>query len=108
MPSSRPRRIRRTRLPKTTRKRVSHSALRNDRERCVEALTRLGASGGTNCFFDKAMILLTQRWAETRWSGRAELLHSVDFLIRIGMRGFPPTGRNTPGANEPVGLCIVR
>jgi hypothetical protein len=38
------------------------------------------------------MILLTRRWGETRWSGRAELLHTVDFLIRIGARGFPPSG----------------
>jgi hypothetical protein len=93
MPLSGSRRIQRASLPKTTRKtihrryHVSHYALRSDRERCIEALKRLGASRGTNCFFDKAMILLTRRWGATRWSGRAELLHTVDFLIRIGARG---------------------
>jgi hypothetical protein len=102
MPSSGSRRIQRASLSKTIRKtihrryRVSRSALRNDRERCIETLKRLGASRGTNCFFDKAMILLTRRWGETRWSGRAELLHTVDFLIGIGARGFPPADRNTP------------
>ena len=102
MPSSGSRRIQRASLPKTTRKtihrryRVSHSALRNERERCIEALKRLAASRGTNCFFDKAMILLTRHWGETRWSSRAELLHTVDFLIGIGSRGFPPADRNTP------------
>ena len=102
MPSSGLRRIQRASLPRTTRKtirrryRVSHSALRDDRERCIEALKRLGASRGTNCFFDKAMILLTRGWGKTRWSGRAELLHTVDFLIRVGAHGFPPADRNTP------------
>jgi hypothetical protein len=102
MPSSGSRRIQRASLSKTIRKtihrryRVSRSALRNDRERCIETLKRLGASRGTNCFFDKAMVLLTRRWGETRWSGRAELLHTVDFLIGIGARGLPPADRNTP------------
>ena len=102
MRSSGPRRIQRASLPNTTRKtihrryRMSHSALRNDRERYIEALNRLGASGGTNCFFDKAMVLLTRGWGKTRWDGRAELLHTVDFLIRVGARGFPPADRNMP------------
>ena len=42
-----------------------------------------------NAFFDKAMILLTRYWAGTPWSGRAELLRTADWLIRVGARADP-------------------
>ena len=64
--------------------RMSHRALRNDRERCIQTLQRLGVGRGANCFLDKAMTLLTRYWAETPWNGRAELLQSADWLIRVG------------------------
>jgi len=76
--------------------RVSHHALRNGRERCIETLKRLGAGHGTNCFFDKAMILLTRYWAETPWNGRADLLQTADWLIRVGACGLPPISPNAP------------
>jgi hypothetical protein len=69
---------------------VSHSALRNGRDRCIETLRRVGAGSGANCFFDKAMILLTRCWAETPWRGRAELLQTAEWLIRVGAHGSPP------------------
>jgi hypothetical protein len=80
----------RTHSPATKRKafhsrhRATHNALRSNRERCIEILKRLDASRDTNLFFNKALILLTRYWAETPWSGRAKLLQTADWLIRIG------------------------
>jgi len=65
-------------------RRVSRSTLRIDREHHIEALKRLIDGRGANRFFDKAMILLTRHWAETPWSGRAELLQAADWLMRVG------------------------
>lgn len=76
------------------RKRVSHDALRDGRDRCIEALKRLGADRGTNCFFEKAMILLTRHWAKVPWSGRADLLQTADWLIRVGERESLPARAN--------------
>ena len=84
MPSIILRQIERARLQKASRKmshcldRVSHCALRNNRQHCIEALQRHVAVRGTNAFFDKAMILLTQYWAKTPWRGRAELVRTAD------------------------------
>jgi hypothetical protein len=66
------------------RRRASRISLRTDREHCIGALKRLVDGHGTNRFFDKAMILLTRHWADTPWSGRAELLRATDWLIRVG------------------------
>ena len=102
MPSSDSCRIQQASLSEATRKtvhrrsRVSHYALRNGRERCIQTLKRLGADRGTNSFLDKAMILLTRYWAETPWNGRADLLQTADWLIRIGTSGFPPASPNAP------------
>jgi hypothetical protein len=89
MPSSDSRRNHRAGLPRAAKKvqrgnRASHSALRDHRERCIEALRRLEVEGGTNSFFDKAMTLLTRHWVGTPWSGRADLLQTVDWLMRVG------------------------
>jgi hypothetical protein len=83
-------RIRQASLPEKTRRaihrapRMSHRALLNDRERCIQILQRLGGGRGLNSFLDKAMTLLTRYWAETPWNGRAELLQSANWLIRVG------------------------
>jgi len=66
--------------------RASNGTLRDQRERCIEAVKRLEADAGTNCFFDKAMILLTRHWVATPRSGRADLLQTADWLIRVGAR----------------------
>jgi hypothetical protein len=66
------------------RHRATHNDLRSTREQCVDALKRLIAARGSNRFFNKAMVLLTRIWAETPWNGRAQLLQTADWLIRIG------------------------
>ncbi len=58
--------------------------LRIDRGRCIVALERLINGHGSNRYFENAMVLLTRHWAETPWSGRAELLQAADWLIRVG------------------------
>jgi hypothetical protein len=63
---------------------VSRSTLRSDREHHIEALKRLVDDHGSNRFFDKAMTLLTRHWADTPWTGRAELLQAADWLMRVG------------------------
>jgi hypothetical protein len=91
-------RIRQASLPEKTRKaihrqpRMRHRALLNDRERCIQTLRRLGVGHGANSFLDKAMALLTRYWAETPWNGRAALLQSADWLIRVGAQ----TARSEP------------
>jgi len=75
-----------TRTALHRRHRVSHLTLRQSRDRHIDTLKRLEAGRGTNRFFAKAMILLTRHWAETPWNGRAELLQTADWLIRVGQR----------------------
>ena len=87
--------IQRTGLPLKTckaspaRNQLSHRALLNERENCIEMLKQFGAARERSVFFDKAMILLTRHWAGTSWAHRASLLRSADWLIRMGSRGFP-------------------
>jgi hypothetical protein len=66
------------------RHRATHNDLRSTRERCIDALKHLNATRGSNQFFNKALILLTRIWAKTPWNGRAQLLQTADWLIRIG------------------------
>jgi hypothetical protein len=75
--------------PKATRskiyrgRRVSRGVLRSHRDRYLNDLKRRALSGATNCFTDKAIILLTRHWAKTHWNGRAELLRAAHWLICI-------------------------
>jgi hypothetical protein len=65
-------------------RRVSHVVLRSRRDHYLDELKGHVSSDATNCFSDKAMILLTQHWAKTHWNGRADLLRAAHWLIRIG------------------------
>jgi hypothetical protein len=63
---------------------VSHVVLRDLRDHYLDELKKLTAREGANRFTSKAMILLTRHWAETHWSGRADLLQAAHWLIRVG------------------------
>jgi hypothetical protein len=63
--------------------RVRHVVLRNLRDHYIDELKQRTASGGTNCFSDKAMILLTRHWANTNWNGRTGLLQAAKWLIHV-------------------------
>jgi hypothetical protein len=44
----------------------------------------------TNAFIEKAQRLLTSHWAQASWSARAEILKTVDWLIRVGTAQSEP------------------
>ena len=44
----------------------------------------------TNAFIEKAQRLLTSHWAQANWSARAEILKTVDWLIRVGTTQSEP------------------
>lgn len=44
----------------------------------------------TNAFIEKAHRLLTSHWALASWSARAEILKTVDWLVRVGTTQSEP------------------
>jgi len=51
----------------------------------------------TNAVIEKAQRLLTTHWAPASWAARAEILKTVDWLLRLGTSQPTPHG---PGASQ--------
>ncbi len=53
-------------------------------------------TGEANAFVEKAQRLLTTHWAHATWASRAEILKSVDWLLRVATSAPDPRRHGTP------------
>jgi hypothetical protein len=54
----------------------------------------------TNAFIEKAQRLLTTHWAPASWAARAEILRTVDWLVRLGTSQPAPHGPRASQASR--------
>jgi hypothetical protein len=65
-------------------RRPKRQAMIDQRDRCIAELARFRNGLASNCFFEKALQLLTRHWSASSWHVRAEILRTAEWLIQVG------------------------
>ena len=85
----------------------SPAAIDRERQAQMATITRARVLGETgNRLLDKAQNLLTAHWGAADWASRADLLKTVDWLLRVALHHPQPAtrGRTRPVPKPTTGL----
>ena len=86
-------------LDAAVRARVKPAAIDSSRDQYIATIaTFRKLTNETNSFIEKAQRLLTTHWAPASWNARAEILKTVDWLVRLGTSQSEPQRGRFPEA----------